>query len=103
MSTIIIADRACCVEPGKEPISGASHNISCRGMPPLKLDDHGDESSPERPSFVFILADDWGWGDCGAYGASGDFSLTGTRTRTPTLDVSCGTRAPPAALTKLRV
>ena len=94
MPAMVVADRACCVEPGKEPISGASHNISCRGMPPIKLDDHDESGADERPSFVFILADDWGWGDCGAYGASGDFSLTGTRTRTPTLDVSCGTRAP---------
>ena len=39
-----------------------------------------------KPNFVFILADDWGWGDVGAYGAGGDFTLTGTNTRTPTLD-----------------
>ena len=39
-----------------------------------------------KPNFVFILADDWGWGDVGAYGAAGDFTLTGTNTRTPTLD-----------------
>jgi hypothetical protein len=41
-------------------------------------------SSP--PNFVFFLGDDWGWGDVGAYGASGDIYLTGTQTRTPTLD-----------------
>lgn len=39
-----------------------------------------------KPNFVFILADDWGWGDVGAYGAAGDFTQTGTNTRTPTLD-----------------
>eukprot|EP01046_Picozoa_sp_COSAG06_P066582 COSAG06_NODE_16865_length_976_cov_1.578107_1_plen_148_part_01 len=39
-----------------------------------------------KSNFVFILADDWGWGDVGAYGAAGDFTLTGTNTRTPTLD-----------------
>ena len=39
-----------------------------------------------RPNFVFMLADDWGWGDVGAYGANGQYSLTGTNTRTPTLD-----------------
>ena len=38
------------------------------------------------PNFVFFLGDDWGWGDVGAYGASGDIYLTGTQTRTPTLD-----------------
>ena len=39
-----------------------------------------------RPNFVFLLADDWGWGDVGAYGANGPFALSGTNTRTPTLD-----------------
>ena len=29
---------------------------------------------------------DWGWGDVGAYGANGPFALSGTNTRTPTLD-----------------
>jgi N-acetylgalactosamine-6-sulfatase len=33
-----------------------------------------------------MLADDWGWGDVGAYGANGEFGLSGTNTRTPTLD-----------------
>ena len=47
-------------------------------------------ASAVRPSFVFILADDWGWGDVGAYGATGDFTLTGTNTRTPTLDALAG-------------
>jgi arylsulfatase A-like enzyme len=39
-----------------------------------------------RSSFIFILADDWGFGDVGAYGANGDIFLTGTSTRTPTID-----------------
>lgn len=44
-----------------------------------------------RPNFLFILADDWGWGDTSAYrgGAKptdGSFHLTGTRTYTPALD-----------------
>jgi arylsulfatase A-like enzyme len=43
-------------------------------------------SKARRPNFLFILADDWGWGDVGAYGAAGDFTLTNTNTRTPTLD-----------------
>jgi arylsulfatase A-like enzyme len=33
-----------------------------------------------------MLADDWGWGDVGAYGANGPFALSGTNTRTPSLD-----------------
>ena len=40
----------------------------------------------KQPSFLFILADDWGWGDVGVYGANGDVTLSGTNVRTPTLD-----------------
>eukprot|EP01079_Euglenida_sp_SAG-EU17-18_P004336 gene4336-110_t len=39
-----------------------------------------------RPNFLFLLADDWGWGDVGAYGSNGPYSMTGTNTRTPALD-----------------
>jgi hypothetical protein len=35
---------------------------------------------------VRVVFRSWGWGDVGAYGASGDIYLTGTQTRTPTLD-----------------
>ncbi len=39
----------------------------------------GDERADgKRPNFVFILADDWGWGDLGCYGHD--------RLRTPSLD-----------------
>eukprot|EP00041_Stephanoeca_diplocostata_P017361 m.348570 g.348570 ORF g.348570 m.348570 type:complete len:153 (-) comp20676_c0_seq2:1699-2157(-) len=38
------------------------------------------------PNFLFMLADDWGWGDVGAYGANTNFALSGSRTQTPTLD-----------------
>ena len=42
------------------------------------------------PSYTGVhaafLTLDWGWGDVGAYGANGDYRLTGTNTRTPTLD-----------------
>lgn len=34
-------------------------------------------ASATRPNIVFMLADDWGWGDVGAYGANGNFALTG--------------------------
>ena len=37
-----------------------------------------DGNSSERPNFVFVFADDWGWGDLGCYGHS--------RIRTPHLD-----------------
>mmetsp|Transcript_24273 Transcript_24273/g.72478 ORF Transcript_24273/g.72478 Transcript_24273/m.72478 type:complete len:560 (-) Transcript_24273:1121-2800(-) len=43
-------------------------------------------SKDKRPNFVFMLADDWGWGDVGVYGANGNFALSGTNTRTPNLD-----------------
>jgi hypothetical protein len=37
--------------------------------------------------FARSVADDWGWGDVGVYGAAtGSFSMTGTNTRTPNLD-----------------
>jgi len=44
------------------------------------------KAADARPNFLFLLADDWGWGDVGAYGANGDWHHTGTNTRTPTLD-----------------
>eukprot|EP00947_MAST-08B_sp_MAST-8B-sp1_P005379 g5379.t1 len=40
----------------------------------------------KQPNFLFLLADDWGWGDVGVYGANGPFDVTGTNTRTPNLD-----------------
>ena len=46
----------------------------------------GCASAAGKPNVLFLLADDWGWGDVGAYGANGPFALTGTNTRTPTLD-----------------
>ena len=40
--------------------------------------DAATPSSFERPNFVFIFADDWGWGDLGCYGDQ--------HVRTPNLD-----------------
>ena len=43
-------------------------------------------AADERPNFVFLFMDDWGWGDVGAYQGSSPFHLTGTRSQTPTID-----------------
>eukprot|EP00756_Hemistasia_phaeocysticola_P048672 Hpha_TRINITY_DN23080_c0_g1::TRINITY_DN23080_c0_g1_i1::g.109425::m.109425 len=40
----------------------------------------------KKPNFLFLLADDWGWGDVGAYGANGNYHTTGTMVKTPFLD-----------------
>ena len=37
-----------------------------------------DAAAPDRPNFVFVFADDWGWGDLGCYGHP--------RLKTPNLD-----------------
>jgi N-acetylgalactosamine-6-sulfatase len=39
---------------------------------------HDPQASPRKPNVLFILADDWGWGDLGCYGHE--------RLRTPNLD-----------------
>lgn len=44
------------------------------------------ESEDKRPNFLFLLADDWGWGDVGAYRPGVSFEVSGTRTQTPGLD-----------------
>eukprot|EP01060_Flectonema_neradi_P013995 TRINITY_DN20709_c0_g1_i1.p1 TRINITY_DN20709_c0_g1~~TRINITY_DN20709_c0_g1_i1.p1 ORF type:complete len:531 (+),score=90.16 TRINITY_DN20709_c0_g1_i1:67-1593(+) len=43
-------------------------------------------TAASRPNVLFILADDWGWGDVGAYGANDPYTYSGTMVQTPFLD-----------------
>lgn len=50
------------------------------------MSENNHENNKITPNILFILADDWGWGDIGVYGASSPYHVTGTQVSTPNLD-----------------